>query len=504
MLNRLKGKTSGKPASQSSKTNPAQPPNASSSQPVKDSQTPAPNTAPQTPLNQRPGFAPSPFVQAQQTPNTPKPVQFNPEAAKVVGRPTSPETPSTSTQYPTPGILTSMKEQQSLGGNPSQLSSFLDEKRQERPVPPNTNASPAATTSDRPPVPQKPPHLMQHQTTSSSEPSPQAPSQPVSNRPLPPHLRPTPPNDRPTPPNGRPTVPPRNPQSNAFSSQPSASPTPMPSQLGTQSLQGSANHSPLTQQPSNVQAASLSSPVSRPNATPRQELQSLVGDVASGKLSGYDAIYNQYSTADNGFQTLTPEGYKQRIDGLKSPVAPAPSIKGYRTGENFIQYTLAGTDMQQRTQERVYVHAKSDHAPDVMQHLLSEQMNGQNEGVTAAKVWNYGEITKRNDGIVVYTEGGKSTQDVIQSLKGYQQNNPTHFGSSTPMMTQKHGAGIATGPDPKEGGSFGTVRADAIAQAEKNLRGASNRPIDPQRLQTEVDRLLREAGVDPRDPSTDL
>lgn len=443
----------GKSNTQQPSTRPTVPPRLPRVSPTSTGTTPQTSTSTQTKPLTTPSVASSLAVQP------------NKEAEKLISSPSATKTPPpVPSRTDRPALSSTLKEQQSLGGSPNQLTSFLENKRQDGPV--------SSTPS-----------------TLSSNPSPST----------------------------RPTPPARPPRQNV-STQPSAEPTPMPQSSGPQTPTTTPPaRPPRTQVTPGMQATSSTpsqttgaekisqAPSKKPPAVPpRQELESLVGDVASGKLKGYDAIYDRYSHADNAFQNLDAQGYKTKIAALNSPVTGSPSIQGSKTGENYIQYTLAGSDMQQRTKERVYVHAKSDHAPDVMQHLLSQQMSGQNTGVTAAKIWNHGEITKRNDGIVVYTEGGKSTQDVLQSLKGYQQTNPSHFGSSTPMMTHKHGNGLSTGPDPKQGGSFGSVRADAITRASESPDVLVHGQIDRVRLQAKTDEFLRQAGVDPLDPSKDL
>lgn len=246
-----------------------------------------------------------------------------------------------------------------------------------------------------------------------------------------------------------------------------------------------------------------------PSVPPRQDLETIVGEVAAGKHTTFEAIYDRYNQAHNPFHTNSPERYKQQVTSLENPGGASvyhPSDHK-KNGGGHTQYTLAGSSIVDKTKERVYVHAKADHAPEIMQHILKEQMNGQNTGITAAKVWNHGEIVKRNDGIVVYTEGGKSTQDVVQSLKSYQTAHPTHFGSTTPMMTHKHGSGISTGADPVNPytqGSFGQVRAHAIHQASQSPDVLVGGQIDPVKLQQKTDAFLRAEGIDPSDPSRNL
>ena len=351
-------------------------------------------------------------------------------------------------------------------------------KTSEKPEPPPQSAKPKATTSTQakapnssrpepPPQSAKPKATTSPQVKTSEKPEPP----PQSTKP-----KATTSTQVKTPENPRPTLPPR-----------AAKPTTAIQEISTPFV--------LTGSPS----------------TERRELEALVNEVARGGTEQtFDTIYTLYCKADNPFQGNTNENYKQQVESLENPgkasVSPAKDFE--KKGSGYTQFTLAGSRIVEETKERVYIHAKADHAPAIMQHILKEQMNGQNEGITAAKIWNYGEIVKRNDGIVVYTKGGESTNQVMASLQAYKTSNPTHFGSTTPMMTHKHSSGIATGDDPIDPwtqGSFGEVRVNAIHTALQSPEVLDTHgQIDPTKLQQKTDELLLKAGVDPANPSRNL
>jgi hypothetical protein len=157
-------------------------------------------------------------------------------------------------------------------------------------------------------------------------------------------------------------------------------------------------------------------------------------------------------------------------------------------------------------------------------------------GVVGAKIAlpNPAGTLSRADSIVIYTNGEKASERVLQRLQQYQRENPDMFLDSTPRMTQWRSPGVATGAEPSAAGvdqwrravaehtgipaeavagqrtSFGSIRADAMYLAQEDLAalrartGMINEQRDSWYLQQRTDHWFRRFGIDPEHPHRNL
>ena len=101
-------------------------------------------------------------------------------------------------------------------------------------------------------------------------------------------------------------------------------------------------------------------------------------------------------------------------------------------------------------------------------------------------------------------DSDETSERVLTALHIYERANPEHFRDSVPRMTEYRFAGVATGDEPqRDGYSFGSLRAHAIAEAFEHLRR-----FDPSMSKDDflavLDDVLAARGVDPTDPSRNL
>jgi hypothetical protein len=151
--------------------------------------------------------------------------------------------------------------------------------------------------------------------------------------------------------------------------------------------------------------------------------------------------------------------------------------------------------------ERIYLSVKAENALDVMRFVTRELVNNaQTTGIGGAKLAGPGEVGRRRDAIVIYSEGSTYTQRAVERLREYQRTHPNHFEDFPVPMTQPVSRGISIGSDPvgsSEEVSFGSVRAQAIYDA---LREATTREDFFHR----VEQNFRSRRVDPAQPRGNL
>lgn len=278
---------------------------------------------------------------------------------------------------------------------------------------------------------------------------------------------------------------------------------------------------------------------------PQNDLQTLVREVTEGNVKpDSDSIYRRYNRGSNPLVEKTSQTFESEVHKIDHPgVTPGRFYKNNSTQE----YTRGGyAEFSNKTtldkKERVYINAKADHAPQVMQHVVNV-MGKEKSGISSAKIFSPHDITSRNDGIVAYTDGNASAINLAASLRQYNKQRPGHLGDTSPLMTQKTGVpGVSIGQDPnitearennlsqrlgennfyentttgdvfrqkhRDGinfkPSFGQVRADMIAQAtqQPGVRDSQGN-INQQKLQKETNELLELAGVNFENPSRNI
>lgn len=272
---------------------------------------------------------------------------------------------------------------------------------------------------------------------------------------------------------------------------------------------------------------------------PKQDLQTLLKEVSTGEVgSDFNSIYGRYNKGKNPLHGKSEQDFEKEVLDIKhQSVTPGwfeKDADGSYKGGGYMDFQ---NTEKSSPKERVYINAKAYYAPQVMQHVV-DIMGTKGSGIHSAKIFNPRDITSRNDGIVAYTDSSGSSNKLAASLARYQQQNPLHFGNSTPLMTEPTGVkGVSVGEDPKftdqaannlakalteprfkqtmmgylaeqrESGlphqpSFGQVRADMISQAvQQDGVKDSQGKIDLGKLQRETNQLLDIAGVDIDNPS---
>jgi hypothetical protein len=187
--------------------------------------------------------------------------------------------------------------------------------------------------------------------------------------------------------------------------------------------------------------------------------------------------------------------------------------------------------------QRVYINADTNYSPRLMERVVREVVDSAEfPGVVGAKIAlpNPAGTLSRADSIVIYTNGEKASERVLQRLQQYQRENPDMFLDSTPRMTQWRSPGVATGAEPSAAGvdqwrravaehtgipaeavagqrtSFGSIRADAMYLAQEDLAalrartGMINEQRDSWYLQQRTDHWFRRFGIDPEHPHRNL
>ncbi|MCB9640957.1 MAG: hypothetical protein H6727_18825 [Myxococcales bacterium] len=280
----------------------------------------------------------------------------------------------------------------------------------------------------------------------------------------------------------------------------------------------------------------------------RQELDGLIDQVATGQLTTPDEIYKAYNAQDNPLQSKSKEQYAEDVRLLGEQFKPGGgrvSDFDAKDGkvEGYYQFSAPGMSMNQ-TQQRVYLNAKSDHAPEVMGHVVGSYLGQNNPGVTGAKIWSPEDVQTRNDAIVIYTNGPEATQQVVDGLRNYQQANADKFHANVPLMTkpQEGTHGVSIGDDPNTDGidydrlngwvgglgegdtgydiayqtntwnslmnqmkpSFGQIRADTVWLAAQDPQVKDGGQINPEKLRGKTNELLDILNIDPQDPSKNL
>ncbi|MCX4173938.1 MULTISPECIES: LWXIA domain-containing protein [Paraburkholderia] len=184
-------------------------------------------------------------------------------------------------------------------------------------------------------------------------------------------------------------------------------------------------------------------------------------------------------------------------------------------------------------QERVYINATPEHAPDVMRFLVKDIMDRPEDfpGVYSAKIAGPKSAPGRSENIVVYITDAHDRQPVVDALAAYQQAHPDHFRSDVPHMTEGALRGVSTaaevsadmktkareaiasarGVDVSEvqdDFSFGEQRAEAIWLALRDTRARQNEAgpnFDATAyLRARTGQRLAQFGVDPSNPARNL
>ncbi|MFL9858240.1 LWXIA domain-containing protein [Paraburkholderia madseniana] len=184
-------------------------------------------------------------------------------------------------------------------------------------------------------------------------------------------------------------------------------------------------------------------------------------------------------------------------------------------------------------QERVYINATPEHAPDVMRFLVKDIMDRPEDfpGVYSAKIAGPKSAPGRSENIVVYITDAHDRQPVVDALAAYQQAHPDHFRSDVPHMTEGALRGVSTaaevsadmktkareaiasarGVDVSEvqdDFSFGEQRAEAIWLALRDTRARQNEAgpnFDAAAyLRARTGQRLAQFGVDPSNPARNL
>ncbi|MDP7037832.1 MAG: T3SS effector HopA1 family protein, partial [Myxococcota bacterium] len=253
-------------------------------------------------------------------------------------------------------------------------------------------------------------------------------------------------------------------------------------------------------------------------------------DAAWDKNSIY-RLYNRASEA-NPLKALRPEAYASRLGDIAS-ARPSDAISNVQSGflaseYNGISQALAAAkngdvdvarlhstffrferaNWQPETiRERVYINARADHAPEVMDFVVKEIIDnpGKFPGVEMAKISGAAAVSGRSENIVIYTSGDEATTRVLDAIASYTESKPNHFMKSTPMLTDGKALGVATGAEPSGdlGGrySFGSLRAEAISKA---LAEAKHRGASEAEFISLVEDNFRALGVDPEAPHRNL
>jgi hypothetical protein len=184
-------------------------------------------------------------------------------------------------------------------------------------------------------------------------------------------------------------------------------------------------------------------------------------------------------------------------------------------------------------QERVYINATPEHAPDVMRFLVKDIMDRPEDfpGVYSAKIAGPKSAPGRSENIVVYITDAHDRQPVVDALAAYQQAHPDHFRNDVPHMTEGALRGVSTaaevsadmktkareaiasarGVDVSEvqdDFSFGEQRAEAIWLALRDTRARQNEAgpnFDAAAyLRARTGQRLAQFGVDPSNPARNL
>jgi hypothetical protein len=156
--------------------------------------------------------------------------------------------------------------------------------------------------------------------------------------------------------------------------------------------------------------------------------------------------------------------------------------------------------------ERVYVNARADTAPTLMGRIIHEIVDQpkQYPGVEIAKISGPAVVGSRAENIVIYTQGGETTQRVVKKVLELHRDHPKWFNNSVPMMTKPVASGVAIGAEPtKFAGreSFGSIRARAIFEALVATVSAGG---EEAAFRQAVTANLRKYGVDPLHPHRNL
>ncbi|MCB9640779.1 MAG: hypothetical protein H6727_17930 [Myxococcales bacterium] len=502
---------------------------------------------------------------------TPTPTQTDPQQAKPRPTPPSHQPPSTGgpsstpqptgqVSTPTPSIATSSTPsvEPAIQGPPQSYSNLA--------IKPNSSAAnaigkprpvpPPRIGKNAPPSGQKATDLFASQMVSPPRPlDGNPPATEAASRPMPTFAPPPVPNSVNTEANTSPA--PKAPMNKAWRQaqrfdkltfdDPSVQQTPnTPSNTPSISPAGSSQQASSSQQVGGVQSAPLPGAEFR-----RQQLDSLIDRVATGELQTPAQIYTTYNRQNNAFSSKTEEQHVQGVQDLGEKfkaqggnTQPFKSEGGKPVGHYL--FSASGHNVFD-TKERIYLNAKSDHAVEVMDHIVTSHLGKDNNpGLSAAKIWSAEDIKGRNDAIVIYSESPGATKTVVDGLQQYQATHKGHFHDEVPMMTRPQsgipGVSVADNPRHKDivmdnidtwgealhqkerkrfdilreapaynvssqGGdpSFGQVRTDAIwlAAQHPNVKNEQGQ-IDPTKLRQETDKVLRLFNADPTDPSQNL
>lgn len=172
--------------------------------------------------------------------------------------------------------------------------------------------------------------------------------------------------------------------------------------------------------------------------------------------------------------------------------------------------------LDHEVEERIYVNAVPEHAPDVMTFLVKHVLDDHQSypGIHSVKASSPSGAHARVDNVVIYVKDSAAANRVVDALSAYAQAYPEHFDPAVPPMTQGvlPGVSVAAEVTPEMGNvSFGEVRSGAIGKAleamgnEQQNKNNKGEPFDPAvflRERTRVELAL--AGVNPDDPSRNL
>jgi hypothetical protein len=205
--------------------------------------------------------------------------------------------------------------------------------------------------------------------------------------------------------------------------------------------------------------------------------------------------------------TRSLDNYKKALEKVK---AERTGGKTLTTG-GFHHFDREGFDMSNPVhlasiKERIYLNVDANSAPEVLQKIIKDIIDNREKfpGVPKVKLAIEASIGKRPEGIVIYTQSKESADMVLKEIKAYQKQNPAHFKTSTPPMTEPVSPGISVGSEPIGSvgdKSFGGERSRAIQEA---LRESVRNNETQEQFKQRVLECFRQHGIDPDNPHLNL
>jgi hypothetical protein len=189
-----------------------------------------------------------------------------------------------------------------------------------------------------------------------------------------------------------------------------------------------------------------------------------------------------------------------------SPVV-APGSNNFDVMERtFFHFYREGTETKAASlvTQRVYVNVNADQATFIMRRVVREIIDSPMEfpGVIGGKITGPAVVSSRPDAIVIYTRDTASSKQVVEYFARLRAQQPKAFLAGTPPMTNAVIPGVGAGAEPPvPNESFGSYRSDII---ERALRTVVANGGNEAAFVSKVEELLREGGVNPQIPHTNL